>query len=398
MLGVLRNRGKKRAHDVSQRLYDEGHQFAEQERWAEAERCFREAVQVADRGLGAESGSALICRTAWASALRRLGRVDEALSELRELTVQCPAVLGETHENTAEARIQLANMLIGRGRPAEADALLALVLRHRPAPDEYGLEAWEARLRALAILGRHREAVDGSWALQEQTARIYGATALGTLKVVSERVQNLICIGEYEQAECECRALLEVHDTPSLLWLSVMNALVLALTHLGRHDEAEAAARRALLREQDVAQPSNDLRIALTLGLSRALSGAGRHEEGLQAAARAEEDHRNDPTPRLTLAAPVATVTAQALLGLGRNDEAETRSRKAIDLAQPLGPTHHSTLEAATTLGRVLAAQHRHTEARDHLTRCTAAWREHFGPDHPRTRAAETVLAALPPA
>ncbi|MFD0526315.1 tetratricopeptide repeat protein [Kitasatospora arboriphila] len=175
-----------------------------------------------------------------------------------------------------------------------------------------------------------------------------------------------------------------------------MNALVMALNGLGRHGEAEDTARRALGRQREVPQPGQDMRIALSLGLARSLSGNGRHEEALHVATQAEAEFRDGPDVRATLAAPISTVTAQALLGLGRPDEAEAASRKAVELAAPLGPTHHSALEAATTLGSALAAQQRHAEARDQLTRCATAWRDHFGADHPRTRAAEAALAALP--
>ncbi|MEV6205864.1 tetratricopeptide repeat protein [Kitasatospora sp. NPDC051914] len=398
MFAALRNRAQRRDLELSNRLYDEGGRLGEQERWAEAESTFRQAIELCTRRFGAEDGWTLVIRTGRAAVLRQLDRDDEALTELQELLAHCPAVLGETHAATAEVRLGLASMLIARGRPAEAERLLAVVLRHRSAPDERALAAWDANLRAHAAQGRHREAVDGSRVLQEETARVYGANDIRTLKVASDRVQNLVHLGEYEEAERECRTLLDLHGTPSLLWLSVMNALVMALNGLGRHGEAEVTAREALRRQREVTRASNDMRIALSLGLARSLSGSGRHEDALQIAIQAEAEFRDGPGVRVALAAPISTVTAQALLGLGRADEAEAASRKAVELAGPLGPTHHSTLEAATTLGTALAAQHRHAEARDHLTRCTTAWREHFGPEHPRTLAAETALAALPPA
>ncbi|WP_431675978.1 tetratricopeptide repeat protein [Kitasatospora sp. KL5] len=398
MFAALRNRAQRRDLELSNRLYDEGGRLGAQERWAEAESTLRQAVELCTRRFGAKDGWTLVIRTGRAAVLRQLDRDDEALAELQELLAHCPAVLGEAHAATAEVRIELANMLIVRGRPAEAEGLLATVRRHRSAPDWRALDAGDAGLRAHAAQGRHREAVDGSRVLQEETARVYGANDIRTLKVASDRVQNLVYLGEYEQVERECRDLIERHGTPSLLWLSVMNALVLALNGLGRHDEAEDTARRALGRQREVTQSSSDMRIALSLGLARSLSGGGRHEEALHIATRAEAEFRKDPSNPVALAAPVATVTAQALLGLGRADEAEAASRRAVELSEPLGPTHHSTLEAATTLGTALAAQHRHTEARDHLTRCTTAWRDHFGPEHPRTLAAEMALAALPSA
>ncbi|MEW1913439.1 tetratricopeptide repeat protein [Kitasatospora sp. NPDC085895] len=396
MFAALRNRAQRRDLELAHRLHDEGGRLGEQGRWAEAESTLRQAVELCTRRFGADGGWTLVIRTSRVAVLRQLDRGDEALAELQALLVHCPTALGEAHAATAEVRVELASMLISRGRPAEAEQLLSVVLRHRSAPDRRALAALDARLRAKTAQGRHREAVDGSRELQEQSARVYGANDIRTLKVASDRVQNLVQLGEYEQVERECLALLDLHGTPDLLWLAVMNALVMALNGLGRHGEAEEAAREALRRQREVQQPSGHMRIALSLGLARSLSGSGRHEEALQVATRAEAEFRDGPTVRVTLAAPIATVTAQALLGLGRPEEAEAASRKAVELAAPLGPTHHSALEAATTLGSALAAQQRHTEARDQLTRCATAWRDRFGAEHPRTRAAGAALAALP--
>ncbi|MHA6765254.1 tetratricopeptide repeat protein [Streptacidiphilus sp. PAMC 29251] len=398
MFAALRDRAaQKKDLRLATDLQVKGARLVTQTRWAEAEQALRQAAELRAAQLGPEAAPTLETRSKLAVVLVRLHRHDEASAELRDLLLHCPTVLGEDHAITSEVQIALAGLLLTQGLPDEAEELAMAVLRRLPASDKLGLMAWDIKLRVRLAQGRHREAADEAQALQAQSALVFGENHVRTLKVGSDRVQNLVFLGEYELAERECRALIERHGGADLLWLAVMNALVMALNGRGHHDQAEAAARRALRRQAQVRQPSGDMRVSLTLGLSRSLHGNGRHQEALDAAAQAKGDLLRPPGGRAALAPPVATRTAQALLGLGRLDEAETESRRAVDLAQThLTTTHHSTLEAATTLGSILAAQGRHTEAREHLTRCATTWRDHYGPDHPRTIAAEAELAALP--
>ncbi|MDH6129270.1 tetratricopeptide repeat protein [Kitasatospora sp. GP82] len=396
MFAGLRDRAHKRDLRLATELHGEGDRLMARARWAEAERALRRAVELRAARLGAEAAPTLETRGRLATVLRQLSRRDEAEAELRDLLVHCPAVLGEDHAITNEVQISLANVLITQSRPDEAADLALAVLRRHPAPDELGLAAWDTKLRARAAQGRHREAAEEAQALQAQSAHVYGENHIHTLKAGSDRVQNLIYLGEFELAEYECRALIDRHGKQDLLWLAVINALVIALNGLGHHDQAEITARHALEQQAQVAQPSGDMRLSLSLGLSRSLGSSGRHEEALRVASQARAEFLHTPGIRVTLTAPIATVTAKALLGLGRLEEAEAEARRAVAFAEShLSPIHHSSLEAATTLGSVLAAQDRRAEAQEQLTLCATTWREHYGPRHPRTIATETKLAAL---
>ncbi|AUG76679.1 hypothetical protein CFP65_1805 [Kitasatospora sp. MMS16-BH015] len=389
MFAGLRSRARERDLRRADRLLAEGHRFEAAAGRAQAEPAYRKAVELLTARLGGEASATLAARVRWADTLAQLARREEAAAELRAALVHCPAVLGEDHPSTCNARRSLATLLLLQGHPEEALELTETVLRRRPAPDVLGLAAWDVRLRALGSLGRHREAADAAPALRERLAQAYGADDLRTLKIGADRAQHLVQLGEYETAEHECRELIELRGAVDLFQLAVTNALVLALVGLGRHEEAEAAARKALTRAE------GDVGISLALGLARSLRGSGRHEDAWRAAADAKAKFLLT-NPRPVLAAPVHTVLAQTLLGIGHLPQAEAEAHRAVELAAThLTPAHHSTLEAATTLGTVLAATDRRTEAIEHLTRCAAAWREHYGPDHPRTRATEAELAAL---
>ncbi|MFE0465224.1 tetratricopeptide repeat protein [Kitasatospora sp. NPDC058965] len=397
MFAGLRDRAAhKRDLRRAQGLRVTGDQFVAKAQWAPAEQAFREAVELRCARLGAQDPLSLEARGRRAAVLVRLGRREEAAAELRELVALCPDVLGQEHPVTGKVRIDLAALLLARNDPDGAAELALAVLRHRPAPDKLGLLAWDIKVRARGAQGRHREAADEGAALRSACAQVFGQDSVRTLKAGSDRAQSLVFLGEYGLAERECRELLDRHSSVDLLWLAVMNALVRALDGQGRHDGAQAAARAAITQQAQVTQPSGDVLITLQLGLARSLTAVGRHQEALQAVDRARAEFRRTPDARAGLAAPIATVAAQALLGGQRPQEAEVESRQAVELAEAhYAPIHYCALEATTALACAIAAAGRRTEAEQHLARCAAAWREHFGPHHPRTLATETELAAL---
>lgn len=319
------------------------------------------------------------------------------MNALREVVRLRIEGLGNGHETTALARVRLANHLISVGRPQEAEEQALAVLTSRPSADEIGLQACDAKLRALSALGRHDEAAQEALAVLTASARIYGEGHLRTLKVGSDRVQNLIFLGKFDRAEYECRAIITARAGQGMLWLAVNNALVLALIGLDKYEEAEATARAALLQERRLAQPVGDMRLTLSLGLARSLTAQGRDNDALKVVHDAKAKSLRTRGGRSSLPGAVGVVTARALLGLGRLEEAEVEVREAVAVSDStLSPTHHRTLEAATLLGTVLAAQGRRVEAEQQLTDCVAAWTTHFGPAHPRTVAATAELAALP--
>ncbi|GAA1249189.1 hypothetical protein GCM10009665_45020 [Kitasatospora nipponensis] len=283
-------------------------------------------------------------------------------------------------------RLHMARALIASGHPAQAEELARIILTVYPATDGLRLQASNLRARALGRLGRHREAVDEHTALLATATAIHGEDARVLLSVRVNRLQQLAFLAEHDLVEREHRALLLALADEDPLRGAVSGARAFTLNSTGHHDEAEAMVRAALTHGADT---------TLLMGLARSLRGQGRHEEALQILADTEARHQQARDGEHT--SLLHTLTAQTLLGLDRPDEAEPRARRAVETAQAHhGPHHHYSLEAATTLANVLGAQHHHTDATEHLTRCATAWRRHFGPHHPRTIATETELAALP--
>ncbi|MEU4113835.1 tetratricopeptide repeat protein [Kitasatospora sp. NPDC028055] len=218
------------------------------------------------------------------------------------------------------------------------------------------------------------------------------------LKARSDRTQALAYLGRFQEAEAQARALMEVAASggPGAVPLgpAARNALVFSLTACGRAVEAEAEARTALDHAAGV--PGLDARFLLTarLGLARALNAQGRHDEALPVLRPALERTTADPVGEEELEAALHLVAAVSLLGLGR-DAAPSLEKSSELCGRTLGPNHHRALEVGTLRGRVLAAQGRLPEAREVLRANAAAWLEHFGAGHPKTRAAQQALAEL---
>ncbi|GAA1259903.1 hypothetical protein GCM10009665_57420 [Kitasatospora nipponensis] len=386
MLAWRRNRARDHDPRLTESLTQEANRLLTGGSWAEAEPVLRQVIHLRTEQLGATAQSTLSARSGLAWALIELRRLEEAVAELRGLLPLALTSWGERHETSNGVRLHMGRALLASGRPAQAEELARIILTVYPARDGLRLQASNLRARALGSLGRHREAADEHTALLTAATAIHGQDARLLLSVRVDRLQHLALLGEHDLVEQEHHALLVALPDEDPLRGAVSGAQAFAVNSTGRHEEAEAIVRAALAHRADTTP---------FLGLALSLKGQGRHEEALQVltdtAAAYLQDRDNEYTSLLH------TLTAQTLLGLNRPDEAELQARQAVEAAKAhQGPSHHRSLEAATTLGSVLAAQQHHTEAREHLTRCATAWHQHFGPHHPHTIATETELAALP--
>ena len=283
-------------------------------------------------------------------------------------------------------------VLQGRASAVEAETRATMdSCAGLPERDEIRLAAWESRLLALVTLGRHEAAETEYPRLTAELVARHGNSGLVVLKSRSDRAQNLVYLGRYQEAERECQAVhalgRNVDGPPGVvLRCAVANAMAMALHYLGRHDEAEAAARAATEEMTRAGEAHLRMLRILQVNLARVLCARDRFDEahrivsGLECAV---------PTDRAAL----RSVSAVALLGLGRHEEAEAAAREAVTICEwGLSAVHHRALEAGTVLGSVLAAQGRLPEAERRLATNSAAWDEHFGPDHPRAVAARAAL------
>ncbi|MFB8754341.1 tetratricopeptide repeat protein [Streptomyces nigra] len=253
-----------------------------------------------------------------------------------------------------------AKALYEAGRYVEAEAEARAVARSRPREDEYTAVALNIAALATGAQGRHADAVATYDEALPVFSGVFGAGHFLTLKLRSDRAQQMVSLGRYAESEAECTAVAEAAargtgPEMAVLASAARNGLVFALNAQGRHKEAETHAREAL-----AAHAARDrAALVLRLGLARSLNGQARHQEALAVAEGADElyhalpaDHRRPDTGAVELA------LGNALLGLGRTSDARHRAAVAHDAClASFGPEHRRTVEAATLLEHIDGSQ-----------------------------------------
>ncbi|GAA1931841.1 hypothetical protein GCM10009837_66950 [Streptomyces durmitorensis] len=253
-----------------------------------------------------------------------------------------------------------AKALYEAKRYAEAEAEARAVARSRPRNDEYAAVALNIAAIATGAQGRHAEALATYDEALPAFSRIFGAGHWLTLKLRSDRAQQMTSLGRYAECEAECAAVAEAANRGtgpemSLLATAARNGLVFALNAQGRHEEAEALAREALA----VHRAPDRASLVLRLGLARSLNGQARHEESLAEAQVADElYHGLSEDQRHPDAGAVELAFGTALLGLRRDSEARLQAAAAHNAClASFGPGHYRTVEAQGLLDRIDGAR-----------------------------------------
>ncbi|MEU3947905.1 tetratricopeptide repeat protein [Streptomyces sp. NPDC029526] len=247
-----------------------------------------------------------------------------------------------------------AKALYEAGRYAEAEAGARAVARGRD--DEYAAVALNIAALAAGAQGNHADALATYDEALTAFQRTFGADHWLTLKLRSDRAQQMTSLGRHAECEAECAAVAEAADRGtgpemSRLAAAARNGLAFALNAQGRHQEAEAVAREALAAHRERDRQA----LVLRLGLARSLNGQARHDDALAEARTADTLYRALPAhQRLPDTGAVELVVANALLGMGRADDARRRAAAAhAACLSSFGPDHRRTVEARALLERI---------------------------------------------
>ena len=336
-------------------------------------------------------------RLAYAAALQGLGRADEAEAMYDATVDECAQRFGAGHPLVLLAVLRRAQGRREAGRPEEAAADAQAVLAEcesgpyaRPAVAQVWALARRVNALALGQAGRHREALAAYDAMLPELARESGAGSTDVTVCRTNRVQQLALLGQFEEAEGESLALLAIAgrladqgDRSDGLMLSAVAANALGLTYIesGRSDEAELTLR-APLAQIERRETGREIGPSLRLNLVNSLTGQGRFIEAL---AEAEPLRGDDPHH----VGGLALARAEAVHGLGRTAEAEALAEQALaEATAAYSPAHHRVLRARTLLAVI-------QESGPDLQAVAADWREHYGPAHPRTLAAQAAADAI---
>lgn len=224
--------------ELGRTLHSLGMIVRSQERFAEAEPLFREALAIQAGGLDPEHPDNLATQSELGGVLRELGRTDEAVRLHREVVEGWRQAVGDEHRETEIARTQLAETLLASGA------------------HEASIELYRA------VLGRTVERVGGD----HPGAGIIGALLAGAYHEA----------GQWEAAESGYREALRAMGVglpPDHVRVARASAgLGATLTARGRYPEAEAA----LLEAQRIYDAGDHAEPRAARGLADLYSAWGR--------------------------------------------------------------------------------------------------------------------------
>ncbi|KAI1820891.1 hypothetical protein F4861DRAFT_542494 [Xylaria intraflava] len=330
-------------------------------RYGEAERLFRQLLEISERMLGREHDKTLTCMNNLAHILDDQGNYEEAEKMYRYELGLAEKVLGEEHAKTLVSKNNLAQCLHEQGKYSEAEKI------HRKV-----LELREAKL------GRENS---------------------NTLLSMNNLALVLLSQGKYGGAEEMLRPTLELmekmlgKDHP--MTLTSMNNLTVVFDNQGKYEEAEKMGRQALRLREEILGREHPHTLSSMNNLATALQRQGKFEEAeklyrevLELNGVSRSNHPGQLTSMNNL--------AYVLESQGKYEESEALYRKVIGLREEiLGKDHPDTLVSMSNLASISGRQGKYEE-QEALYRETLRLREEvLGKEHPDTLTSMSNLASV---
>jgi non-specific serine/threonine protein kinase/serine/threonine-protein kinase len=274
-------------------------------------------------------------------------------------------VRGDDHPETLKWMGAMGEVLLGSGRPFEAERYFRATLEglRRVVGDDTA----ETR-GALVYMGfvlneldRPSEAKAYLEEWRESLRRVVGDNPSDEKTDLENLVRVLEAEGKLAEAETRARELLELYrrthgdDFPATL--ALVNSLARLLLNQGKYADAEPFCRDALEGFRRI-WGDVDTRPWMLAGiennLGRSMYGLGRLDEADEYGDRAVRRARNGVAPGHWLIGSCLRYHAQTLLEMQRFKEAETELSEALEiLAAAMGPAHPRTLDAGTAFAEL---------------------------------------------
>jgi serine/threonine-protein kinase len=212
------------------------------------------------------------------------GRIDEAIDTSRRVVPAMTEVLGAKDGDTMIARYNLAYFLIEAGRAEEAEPMLRAIendmMEVLGAQYAQVANVWKSRGRALVVLGRPAEGLE----LIDRALAKWTEVAERSEQVASTleyRAIALRSLGRLEEAEAHARRAVEMHlafvgdNQRTARARSVLGSVLVDEGHV---QDARSELSRALAVQERILLPSHPHLLATRAELARA--------EAVEAAAR----------------------------------------------------------------------------------------------------------------
>ena len=347
-----------------------------------------------EQEFGPDHENSLEARSNLAAALRQGNLVAEAIAQYRLLVKGYGRLRGSDHPDTLTTRHHLALALRDAGRVEEATEALQAVLSDRLrvlGPDHPDTLTTRHHLAlALRDAGRVEESAEAYRAVLGDCLRILGPDHAATLAARHNLALTLCGVGRVEESVEAFAALLADHlrilGPDHVGTLAVRNGLAGALLGAGRVEEAVEAFEGVLADRLRVLGPDHAGTLVTRHNHARALRKAGRVEEAVEAFEGVLADFPRVLGPDHPDTLIAHANLAEALEEAGRVEEAvEAYQTVLTDCLRVLGSDHPDTLTTRHSLAGALRAAGQVDEAigvyRAVLTDCLRV----LGPDHPDT-------------
>ncbi|MBO3674793.1 tetratricopeptide repeat protein [Streptomyces sp. NEAU-YJ-81] len=364
---------------------------------AESESEYRSLLDAATSRHGELHTVTLNAHFEWAMALGRVGRRDDAVSEMRKVLALQERVLGSSHRNVVSVRAALGALLQQQGSLAEAEEQLSEALNALPEEDGGRLDVRHDLAAVLQARGRPQEAIRQLRDIANAEQRRSGPSHPDTITARNSLGVVLKDFGRLDEAAAVYREALRdassKHFNDQPLVLTLRHNLAVVMRIQGELDEAEKEHSAILEIQKRRLGPEHPETLTTRLSLIRILDDRG-------ATAEAEAAYRE----LLSVCTRVLGCNhrqTQSIWGnlafllaeQGRYSEAEAEYRDALDVCRELlGDDHPETITMNHNLAMALGNQGKLAEALPRFHDSVERRARVLGSDHPETLVARKNL------
>jgi tetratricopeptide (TPR) repeat protein/tRNA A-37 threonylcarbamoyl transferase component Bud32 len=377
---------------------------------------YRELLKLDEKLLGPEHPETLFSNWDLATALEETGDHAGALVEVRRVWKLREKVLGREHPETIRTLIGVTASLANAGQYPEAITqmreLVKLEEKVFGAENSQTLATLAGLGECLAQVGEFAEAeaiLRQAYRLLEKTP---GPTSYDTLKCRGTLAATLAAEGKTLEAETEIREIVKISDKTVGAERSVWPRGLLGdvLDKQGKHEEAEAQLREALRLSEKARGPENSMTRGTRGDLARNLWYQEKnseaeaqlrelialHEKVLGAKVYLPENNVSSRIFEELTPLTAKTLLANTLRDQQKYSEAEAQYKDIIELEEKvLGPENPDTVNACYNYAYQLGQQGRMKEAKVLGERAAKGAAKVLGVTHPYTRKYSAFLTEL---
>lgn len=327
---------------------------------AETERMFQDVVDVRTRVLGPEHPDTLAALHVLAQSHTGRGKVEEALQLYLTVVEAMERVLGEESESALSARESLADLQRKNGDPRTALASLRKVLaisEVKFGPDaEVTLDTLQALSTACGQAGEMEEAMQLSTDLLDRRKRVQGAFHHDTLRSLAMHSILLCRQEQYAGAVAlveEELLLMETHHPTNTYAITIAKHNVGLYKLLNGDAVTSEPVLRQAVEETRSFSANEHLYAKASHGL--ALSQLGRHDEAvaLLRETREAQDQQQGSESAYTLR--TASILGGALVAQGQVEQGATLLKATLAAqSRTLGEQDYDTRQTAKLLAQLL--------------------------------------------